>query len=235
MVLGHQDSHIFWNLLTDGVEVVSLTRSPAAVYTSGRFLVLITARGRVYPMAIVLIEQLSKSEKKINNFVFGTRDLPACSIVRQLVWSYGISCGIALAVNLQLRNRGSISFFPTSLRPVVGTRPASRPMGNGDKLSERESDHLRRPEDVNYGVLPPLLRTSVRLGSIPGSAWFSSSSIAYRPALGPTQPHILVPWFLSPGVKRQGREAEHLHRFSTVVNHVRAIPPLPHTSSLHSA
>jgi hypothetical protein len=48
-------------------------------------------------------------------------------------------------------------------------------------------------------------------GSIPGgSKKFFFTSIALRPALVPTQTHILwVPGALSPGVKRPGREVDH--------------------------
>jgi hypothetical protein len=40
---------------------------------------------------------------------------------------------------------------------------------------------------------------------------------------------------LSPGVMRQGREADHLPLFSTEVKNGEAIPPLPQMSSWHSA
>jgi hypothetical protein len=55
---------------------------------------------------------------------------------------------------------------------------------------------------------------------------------AYKPALGPIQPPIhWVPGALSPGVKRQGREADHSPPFSAEVKNGGAIPPIPHMSS----
>jgi hypothetical protein len=54
-------------------------------------------------------------------------------------------------------------------------------------------------------------------------------TIVSRPALGPTQPPIQ--WIL--GVKRSGREAGHSSPSSA--KNGGAIPPLPHTSSWHTA
>jgi hypothetical protein len=68
-------------------------------------------------------------------------------------------------------------------------------------------------------------------GSIPGSAiFFFSPQRPDRP-----RPHIqLVPGALSPGVKRQGREADHSPPSSADVKKGGPIPPLPHISSWHS-
>jgi hypothetical protein len=47
--------------------------------------------------------------------------------------------------------------------------------------------------------------------------------------LGPTQPFIQwVPGALPPGVKRQGREADHSPPSSAEVNSGGGIPPFPH-------
>jgi hypothetical protein len=51
------------------------------------------------------------------------------------------------------------------------------------------------------------------------------------PALGPIQP----PMQWVPGVKRLGREAHHSRPSSAKVKNGRAIPPLPHMCSWHSA
>jgi hypothetical protein len=52
----------------------------------------------------------------------------------------------------------------------------------------------------------------------------------------PTQPPIQwVPGALSPGVKRQGREADHSLPSSAEVKNGGAISPLLHTSSWNSA
>jgi hypothetical protein len=55
-------------------------------------------------------------------------------------------------------------------------------------------------------------------------------------ALGPTQPLIQeVLRTLSPGLKRQGHEANHSLQFNAEVKNNGAIPPLPHMSSLCGA
>jgi hypothetical protein len=59
-------------------------------------------------------------------------------------------------------------------------------------------------------------------------------STASKPVLGPTQcPIEWVPGPLSPGLKRQGREADHSPPSSDEVKNGGAIPPLPHMSSWH--
>jgi hypothetical protein len=61
-------------------------------------------------------------------------------------------------------------------------------------------------------------------------------SIAFRPALGPTQPPIQhVPEVISPGVQQSEREGDHSPPTSAEVKNGGAIPPLPHTSSWRSA
>jgi hypothetical protein len=62
---------------------------------------------------------------------------------------------------------------------------------------------------------------------------FSTSS---RPTLGPTQPPIQwVLGALSPGLKKPGREADHLPPTRVEVKQHGSIHPLPHTSSWSSA
>jgi hypothetical protein len=71
-------------------------------------------------------------------------------------------------------------------------------------------------------------------GSIPGMAILFLITTASRPALGTTQPPIQwVSGALSPGVKQLKREAYHSPSSSAQVK--KRIPPLPHTSSWHSA
>jgi hypothetical protein len=61
-------------------------------------------------------------------------------------------------------------------------------------------------------------------------------STASGPTLGPTQSLMqCVPGAFSPGLKRQGREADHSPPSSAEVKNGGAIPPLPHTSSWHGA
>jgi hypothetical protein len=61
-------------------------------------------------------------------------------------------------------------------------------------------------------------------------------STASTPALGPTQPPIQwVPGVLSPGIKRQEREADHSPPSSAEVKNGGAIPPLLRMSSWRGA
>jgi hypothetical protein len=58
------------------------------------------------------------------------------------------------------------------------------------------------------------------------------SSTMSRPALGFVEPSIpWVPGELQPGVKRQGRDADHSPPSSAEVKNGGALTPLPHTSS----
>jgi hypothetical protein len=52
--------HFLDSWLTDGGEVLSLTRRPAVLYSPGRFLVLISVRCWVKPRAIVRLEGLGQ-------------------------------------------------------------------------------------------------------------------------------------------------------------------------------
>jgi hypothetical protein len=73
------------------------------------------------------------------------------------------------------------------------------------------------------------------LGSIPGSARVFSSPRCPDQLSGPTS--LLSNGYqgLSPGVKRQGHEADHSPPCSAEVKGGEAIPPLPHMSSWRSA
>jgi hypothetical protein len=78
----HRLPHFLENRLTDGGEVVSLTRRP--LFTPGRFLVLISVRGSADPRAIVRLEVLVKLKKKSSEHIgTRTRDLPACGIMSE--------------------------------------------------------------------------------------------------------------------------------------------------------
>jgi hypothetical protein len=57
--------------------------APTALYTPGRFLLLISVRGWVDPRAIVQVEGLGKLKNSKDLIVIWTRDLLACSIVPQ--------------------------------------------------------------------------------------------------------------------------------------------------------
>jgi hypothetical protein len=72
--------------------------------------------------------------------------------------------------------------------------------------------------------------------SIAGSASILFFSTVFRPALGRTQsPSQWVLGALSPGLKRQGREADHSSPSSAEVRSDGSIPSLPYISSWHSA
>jgi hypothetical protein len=65
---------------TDGGKVVRPTRRP--LFTPGRFLVLISVRGRVDTRAIVRLQILSKLKKSTSSGI-RTGDFPACSTLPQ--------------------------------------------------------------------------------------------------------------------------------------------------------
>jgi hypothetical protein len=66
-------------------------------------------------------------------------------------------------------------------------------------------------------------------GSIPSRDKIFLFYVTSRPAVGPTQPPIqCVPGAVSPGVKRQGREADHSSASSAEVKNGDAIPVVPH-------
>jgi hypothetical protein len=92
---------------------------------------------------------------------------------------------------------------------------------------------LHRNWDSSVGILTGYGLDGV--GSIPGRGKNFLFFTACRPTLGPSQPPIQwVLGALSPGVKWQGREADHLPPSSVKVKKGGAIPPLPHMSSWHS-
>jgi hypothetical protein len=73
-------------------------------------------------------------------------------------------------------------------------------------------------------------------GMIPGRGKIFLFSTGFGPAVGPTQPLIeWLPGDLSPGIKQQGREADHSYPSSAEVKNGGAIPPLLHRSSWRSA
>jgi hypothetical protein len=73
-------------------------------------------------------------------------------------------------------------------------------------------------------------------GSISGRGKAFLFSITSRKSLRPTKPPIQwAQGVLSPGVKRQEREAEHSPPSNAEIKNGGAIPPLPRMSSRHSA
>jgi hypothetical protein len=87
-----------------------------------------------------------------------------------------------------------------------------------------------RNRDSSVGI--PMGYEMEGRGSIPITGKRLLYSTASRPVLGPAQPPIrCVPRALSPGVKRQGREAGHSPPSSAQVKDGGAIPPLPNASS----
>jgi hypothetical protein len=62
---------------------LSALRSGRPPFTPGRFLVLISVRGRVDPRVIVAAGRIRPTEKPNDLIGNATRDLPACSVVPQ--------------------------------------------------------------------------------------------------------------------------------------------------------
>jgi hypothetical protein len=95
------------------------------------------------------------------------------------------------------------------------------PSGSVARELVLEFEHLSRYSDGLDGW-----------GSIPGILKIFLFSIAFRPALGPTQSPIqLASEALFPGEKRQGREADHSPQFSAEIMNGGALPSLSHTFS----
>jgi hypothetical protein len=73
-------------------------------------------------------------------------------------------------------------------------------------------------------------------GSIPYRCKTLLFSIAFRPALGPTQsPNHRIVGSISLGIKQLGHEADHSPPSSGEVKNGGAIPPISHTTSWLSA
>jgi hypothetical protein len=85
MVVRRRGSHIFYTIGSQMAVSLSALRAgpPAALYSPGIFLVLISVRGWVNPRAIVPLEGLGPLKNKIHLIGTRTRDLPACSTVPQ--------------------------------------------------------------------------------------------------------------------------------------------------------
>jgi hypothetical protein len=110
-------------------------------------------------------------------------------------------------------------------RPLPGiTEENHREPQSGLPVSPTEIRIVRLiTQSAGYGLDGP--------GSIPGSARvFSSPQRADRPWAPPS---LLSNGYR--GIKRQGREADHLPPSSAEVKKGGTIPPLHHTSSWHSA
>jgi hypothetical protein len=108
--------------------------------------------------------------------------------------------------------------------------PATQTEASGASLRSLETNVGGGPHiwllPVTFTFLPRRCGDGLRDGR-PG--FYSRFSTASRPALWPTQPPIQwVPGTLSPGVKRQGREADHSPPSSAEVKNDGATPPLPH-------
>jgi hypothetical protein len=81
--LRHWGSHIFYRQSAHRWQWGCQPYALATLYTPGKFLVLMSVRGRVDPRAILWLEGLGKLKKKIHLIGARTRDLPVCSIVPQ--------------------------------------------------------------------------------------------------------------------------------------------------------